>query len=130
MTQPGAETEPSDHPAYSRADILDATAKFTRFTNMMNRLWPGKNSCFVLQAMTALYSSKRQGYELDVSAFAATMDIPRTSAHRMLNSWHRKKYITLERTGRKTLVHLTPSTLERLVTFYEYLLQDGTQNQK
>lgn len=130
MTQPGADIEPSDHPAYSRDDILAATAQFTRITTMINRLWPGKNSCFILQAMTALYSSKRQGYDLDVSAFAATMDIPRTSAHRMLNAWHRKKYVKLERTGRKTLVHLTPLSLDRLVTFYEYYLQNGTRHPK
>jgi len=107
------------HPAYSRDDTLRSVDSYLKTVAALDKLWQEKNSVVVMTAMSMLYRSTHQGYETDITAFAAAMRIPRTSAHRMLNEWERKKYVKLDRKGRKTSIHLTPLTLERLVAFFE-----------
>lgn len=72
-----------------------------------------------MTAMAMLYRSTHQGYETDITAFAAAMNLPRTSAHRMLHGWEKKHYVRLERKGRKTTIHPTEQTLDKLASFFD-----------
>jgi len=109
----------SAHTAFSRDDTFNSAETYLRIVASLEKLWAEKNGLQVMTAMTMLFRSARQGYETDITAFAAAMNIPRTSAHRMLNAWARKNYVVLERKGRKTIIHPTALTLDRLVKFFD-----------
>ncbi|WNJ98357.1 hypothetical protein L2D14_10780 [Thalassospiraceae bacterium LMO-JJ14] len=111
-------SQSSPHAAYSNDDMLKPAEAYLKTISSLNRLWAEKNGVVVMTAMTMLYRSARQGYETDITAFAAAMSLPRTSAHRMLHDWEKKEYVRLERKGRKTTIHLTEQTLEKLMTFF------------
>ena len=88
-----------------------------RFIKRVDKAWPEANGWRVLQGMTALYIAKSEGYLLDISAYSAAVNIPRTTAHRALNEWQTNGLVVLERIGRKTIVHMTDQSLRRLESF-------------
>ena len=75
-----------------------------------------------MTTIAIMFRSQKQGYDIDISAFSAALNIPRTSAHRLLQDWERQKVLTLKKEGRKTAIHLTTGSLDRLVSFLEYFM--------
>ncbi|MEX0693046.1 MAG: hypothetical protein WD075_01250 [Rhodospirillales bacterium] len=123
VTQSGS--HPLTHVAFTREDTYYSAQAYLKLVSLIEKLWPERNSNVVMIAMTLLYRSQKQGYETDISALSAALKIPRTSAHRLLNRWEEKKYVKLERRGRKTIVHLTAKSLDRLVEFYDLLIAES-----
>ncbi len=119
VTQSGSHS--LNHAAFTRDDIYCSAQVYLKLVSLIEKLWPERNGNVVMTAMTILYRSRKQGYETDISALSAALKIPRTSAHRLLNSWEEKKYVKLEKRGRKTIIHLTAQSLDRLVVFYDQL---------
>jgi|GEM_PF-2906834 len=119
LADPHSSQTASAHTAFNRDDTYNSAETYLKIVASLERLWSEKNGLQIMTAMTMLFRSARQGYETDITAFAAAMNIPRTSAHRMLNAWARKDYVVLERKGRKTIIHLTALTLDRLVDYFD-----------
>lgn len=118
-----------NHPIKSRADISKSADELLERVNLIHRLWPCANATDILIGCTFVYHSNQQGYEIDISAFAAAMRMPRTSAHRMLNNWKNDDIVSLNRKGRKTIIQLTITTMDRLETFFTFCLNEQFGNE-
>ena len=50
-----------------------------------------------MTTIVILFRSQKQGYDIDILAFAAALDVSRTSAHRLLQDWQREEVVTLKK---------------------------------
>ena len=99
------------------AEIDVSVKSLDRFIKRVDKAWPETNGWRMLQGMTVLYVAKTEGYVLDISAYSAAVNVPRTTAHRALNEWQNDGLVVLERIGRKTNVHMTDQSRLRLEKF-------------
>ncbi len=110
------------HRAFERDDIFDSAEAMLGIVSQIDRIFVDQKSYHLMTTIAILFRSQKQGYDIDISAFAAALNVPRTSAHRLLQDWERQKVLTLKKEGRKTTIHLTSGSLDRLVNFLDYFM--------
>ncbi len=122
MPPPADANALSSHRAFERDDIFHSAETMLGIVAKIDQVFPDQKSYHLMTAIAILFRSQKQGYDIDISAFSAALNIPRTSAHRLLQDWERQNVITLKKDGRKTTVHLTAGSLDRLVKFLDYFM--------
>lgn len=114
----GRNADPLQDRINPKTTELEVSVKaLDHFLKRVDKTWPEDNGWRVLQGMTALYMAQVEGYQLDISAYSAAVNIPRTTAHRALYEWQSAGLVVLERIGRKTIVHMTDFSRQRLERF-------------
>jgi DNA-binding IclR family transcriptional regulator len=90
--------------------------------SQIDQIFDDQKSYHLMTTIVILFHSQKQGCDIDISAFAAALDVPRTSANRLLQDWQREKIVTLKKNGRKTKTYLTVGLLDRFVNFLDYFM--------
>ncbi len=112
----------SNHRAFKRDDIFHSAEAMLGIVSQIDQIFTDQKSYHLMITIAILFRSQKQGYNINISVFAAALDVPRTSAHRLLQDWQRHNVLTLKKDGRKTTIHLTPGSLDRLVDFLDYFM--------
>lgn len=112
----------TNHRAFERDDIFHSAEAMLGIVSQIDQIFVDQKSYHLMTTIAILFRSQKQGYDIDISAFAAALNVPRTSAHRLLQDWQREKVLTLKKDGRKTTIHLTAGSLDRLVNFLDYFM--------
>lgn len=112
----------TNHRAFKRDDIFHSAEAMLGIVSQIDQIFTDQKSYHLMTTIAILFRSQKQGYDIDISAFAAALDVPRTSAHRLLQDWQRQNVLTLKKDGRKTTIHLTAGSLDRLVDFLDYFM--------
>ena len=92
-------------------DILKTADFLWQKALLERRLWPDIESEAAGVACAFMTRARREGLDIDVSAFAALLGKTRPTVHRMLGRWQALGYCELRRAGRRTLVFGSPKML-------------------
>jgi DNA-binding IclR family transcriptional regulator len=65
--------------------------------SQIDQIFDDQKSYHLMTTIVILFHSQKQGCDIDISAFAAALDVPRTSANRLLQDWQREKIVTLKK---------------------------------
>lgn len=89
------------------------------------RLWPDIAPDLASKAAIAMLRASRDGLNIDVSSFAAMVDLPRSSAHRLLTEWQVLGYCTLNPVGNRTYVVATPMMIEKSARYIDFIARSA-----
>ena len=98
----GASARPAD-------DILRLAESINLALAKAKSAWPDIDHRIALHASVVMAQARRDGVKLDISSFAVSVGLSRSTASRMLRDWERRGYCRLDRGGNRTVICQTES---------------------
>ena len=106
---------------YGERDILRIAEVLHASRARAARLWPDISPDLASKAAIAMLRASRDGLNIDISSFAAMVDLPRSSAHRLLTEWQALGYCTLNPVGNRTYVVATPVMIKKSAQYIDFV---------
>lgn len=107
------------------SDVLRIAERLHASNLHAARLWQDISPDLACKAAIAMIRASRDDLNIDISSFAAMVDLPRSSAHRLLTEWQALGYCTLNPVGNRTYVVATPVMIEKSARYIDFIARNA-----
>ena len=87
------------------------------------KAWHDIDHILAARAAVGIARARRDNHVVDITSFAVIMEMPRTTALRLLREWESHGYFELEVTAKNTFVYGTQKNIDVSVQYFDELVK-------
>jgi hypothetical protein len=87
------------------------------------KAWHDIDHILAARAAVGIGRATRDSHVINITSFAVIMDMPRTTALRLVKEWEKQGYFELEVTAKNTFVYGTQKMIDASVQYFDELAE-------